>query len=214
MTSGETGNHDRDRRVALGELVAAGLTGAVHLFFEEVLHAKMVFIALAAAGWIGYVALRLRRAPGTLALWGFRRAGLGPAAALSTAVFAAGAGGIVAVALLRGTLTANWHILPLFLVYPLWGYVQHFLLQAMVARNLQCFWGSSWAVTPVVAVFFGAVHWPDLVLAGATFLLALVFTPIYLRWRNLWPLGIYHGWLGAMAYFWLLRRDPWAEIFG
>ena len=29
-----------------------------------------------------------------------------------------------------------------------------------------------------------------------------------------WPLGLYHGWLGAFAYFWILERDPWQELFG
>jgi hypothetical protein len=44
--------------------------------------------------------------------------------------------------------------------------------------------------------------------------LGLAFTQIYLRWRNLWPLGIYHAWLGVFAYFWVLHRDPWLEVFG
>ena len=48
----------------------------------------------------------------------------------------------------------------------------------------------------------------------ATALLGLVFTPIYLRWRNLWPLGLYHGWLGALCYFWVIGRDPLLEILG
>jgi hypothetical protein len=37
---------------------------------------------------------------------------------------------------------------------------------------------------------------------------------IFLRWRNVWPLGICHGWLGVLFYFWVLGRDPWLEILG
>ena len=148
-----------------------------------------------------------------LAVWGFRREGLGPTFLASTVILVAGALGIAVIAALRGTLTANPHILPLLLLYPPWGCVQQFLLQALVARNLHIVLRSPWLVTPIAAVLFGAVHLPDLELMGATFLLAVVFTPIYLRWRNLWPLGIYHGWLGVLAYYWILQHDPWAELF-
>jgi hypothetical protein len=58
------------------------------------------------------------------------------------------------------------------------------------------------------------VHLPDFRLATATFVLGLALTPIYLKWRNLWPLGIYHGLLGVLFYFWVLERDPWIEVFG
>jgi membrane protease YdiL (CAAX protease family) len=67
-------------------------------------------------------------------------------------------------------------------------------------------------VIPVGALLFGLAHWPDGVLMATTFLLGVVFIPMYLRWRNLWPLGVYHGWLGALMYFWILQRDPVAEI--
>lgn len=49
---------------------------------------------------------------------------------------------------------------------------------------------------------------------AATFMMGLAFTPMYLRHRNLWPLGIYHGWLGVLTYYWVLARDPWTEMFG
>lgn len=196
------------------ELPAVLLTGVAHLFFEEVLEAKALFIALAVAFWGTYVAVRVRRQPQVLALWGFRRDGIEISLRAATVVFVVAAGGMALAAVLRGTLTANPHMLPLLVVYPLWGWVQHFLLQALVARNLVHILHSPWAVTPIAAIFFGLIHWPDEVLMVATFLLALCFTPIYLRWRNLWPLGIYHGWLGVLAYYWILRRDPWQELLG
>ena len=44
------------------------------------------------------------------------------------------------------------------------------------------------------------------------FALALVLTPIYLRWGNLWPLGAVHGWLAIPTYFWIAGVDPWAVV--
>jgi membrane protease YdiL (CAAX protease family) len=121
------------------------------------------------------------------------------------------------VAALAGTLRLHAHLVPLLLLYPLWGLVQQFLVQALVAANLvrvRGALGSRTAVVSVCAVLFGVVHLPDLALAVATFVLGVAFTVIYLRHRNLWPLGLYHGWLGAIAYFWVLARDPWQEVFG
>ena len=104
-------------------------------------------------------------------------------------------------------------MLPLLIAYPIWGLIQHFLLQALVAWPLAARWPSRTMVVLFVSVLFALVHWPDPFLMGATFVIALCFTPIYLRWRNLWPLGFVHGWLGVLAYYWLLGRDPWLELF-
>ena len=32
---------------------------------------------------------------------------------------------------------------------------------------------------------------------------------MFLRWRNLWPLGVVHGWLAIPMYFWVAGIDPW-----
>ena len=121
------------------------------------------------------------------------------------------------IALSHSSLSFHWHMIPLLLFYPVWGLIQQFLVQALVAGNLSGtsgVVGAPWFVTIVCAGLFAVVHLPDLVLAICTFLLGLAFTPIYLKWRNLWPLGIYHGWLGVFVYFWVLNRDPWLEMLG
>jgi hypothetical protein len=202
-----------DPRRARWEVAAVVLTGCAHLFFEEVLHAKAPFIFLAAAAWISYVVFRLRQDPALLRAWGFRLDGLGAAFAAPTLFSAAAAGSIAAVAAARGTLEANPHLLPILLLYPLWGITQQFLVQALVARNLEPAVPRGLLV-PIVASLFAIVHAPDAVLMAATFILGLFFTPMYLRWRNLIPLGLYHGILGALVYFWVLGRDPWREVFG
>jgi membrane protease YdiL (CAAX protease family) len=200
-------------RRALWEVAGVVATGGVHLFFEEVLHAKAPFVFLAGAGWLAYVILRVRREPGQLREWGFRREGLGEAFVAPTLFSALAAAAIAAIAAARGTLDANPHLLPILLLYPLWGITQQFLVQALVARNLERRLPFYWLVA-LVASLFAVVHAPDLVLMGATFLLGLAFTPMYLRRRNLIPLGLYHGILGALVYFWVLGRDPWREMFG
>lgn len=100
--------------------------------------------------------------------------------------------------------------------YPIWGMFQQLLVQGVFVRTVIESAGGlrpKVIATIVAAVLFGAVHLPELRLAMATLVLGLVFTLIYVRWRNLWPLGLYHGWLGVFYYYWVLGRNPWREIF-
>jgi uncharacterized protein len=202
------------RRTIL-EVLAVFLTGALHPVFGRVLHLQGVFIAAALLGWAAYIGLSVRRDPSLLGEWGFSTRGLARATLATGVAAAVGLIGMGAIARAEGALRLHWHMFPLLLLYPLWGVVQQFLVQAIFVRPL-CL-GPRALVSPLIAtaiaaMLFAAVHLPGLRLTIATGLLGLVFTPIYLRWRNLWPLGLFHGWLGIAAYFWLLQRDPWAEL--
>jgi len=182
-----------------------------------VLNAKAVFIAVALIGWSGYIAVRVRNDRRLLEVWGFRCDNIRSTFIISGLATTIGILAMALIVLSHGSLSFHWHMLPLLLLYPIWGVIQQFLVQALVAGNLSRssgLIGSAWFVTSVSAGLFALVHLPDLKLAIGTFCLGLAFTPIYLRWRNLWPLGIYHGWLGVFAYFWVLHRDPWLEVFG
>ncbi len=201
----------------LTEALAVVATGVLHFVFEEVLHQKALYIGLAVAGWGGYLLWRTRGDRGVLRGWGFRRDNLRAAFVAPTVFAAIAAVALAGYALSRDALVWRWQMLVLFALYPVWGVIQQFLVQALVVGNLVDTvpaLRSAWRVTPIAAALFGAVHWPDRTLVVATFALGCVFTPMYLRWRNLWPLGLYHGWLGVLTYYWVLGRDPWVEMFG
>jgi hypothetical protein len=70
------------------------------------------------------------------------------------------------------------------------------------------------ALVLVCASLFGLVHLYEPPLAAATFVLELPTVWLYLRQRNIWPLGVLHGWLGTFFYLWVLDRDLWREAFG
>ncbi len=199
---------------AHAELLAVVATGAVHLVFEEVLGQKAAFIAVAAVGWAAYIAWSVRRDRAILDEWGLGRRGLGDTARAAALVFVAGTIALGGTSIALGHFGVHWHMLPLLALYPVWGVVQQFVVQALLARNLERCGAPPVATTVVTALLFGIVHWPDRFLMAATAVLALLFTPIWLRHRNVWPLGVVHGWLGVLAYYWLLGRDPWSELFG
>jgi hypothetical protein len=48
----------------------------------------------------------------------------------------------------------------------------------------------------------------------ATFFLAAVYGWVYWKERNLYVLGLFHGWLGGIFYYTVLGRDPFVEVFG
>ena len=198
------------------ECGAVLLTGLLFLGFVSV-GAKGLFIGLASLSWIGYIFRRVRQDSTLWVRWGFHVENLRAAFFWPTVFF------VVGVALMAWYGTANgrmlWpgHMFVLFLLYPLWGILQQFLVQALGVANLMTlFPKQGWMVAlPVGVVLFSLVHYPDgWLLMGATGIMACVFIPCYLRDRNLWPLGLYHGWLGTFFYLWVLGRDPWLEIFG
>jgi hypothetical protein len=186
-------------------------TGALHLLFLKVLGYHLLFIIAAIGGWAWYVASRSRLDPGRLRDWGFRRAGFQSAFLVTASVTAVAIGVMALMGWQRGHLRLHWHMLPLLLLYPVWGVIQQFLIQALVVANLmRDERGPRSPALPLLvsACLFASAHVPNLELMAATFLLGATFTPIYLRWRNLWPLGLCHGWAGLFFYFWVQGSDP------
>lgn len=190
------------------EVAAALSTGLGHLA-TAALGLSVVFVPLALVGWAAYLGRRLRHEEAREAM-GLGRSGL---AGASRAMGALGGLALVGMALWgwrQGRLvwTPSW--IPLLALYPVWGVVQQTLVQGLVVRHLADRWPERGGLLVVAgAVLFGLVHVPSWDLAALTFAFGLAATPVYLRWRSVWPLGLAHGWLGAAAYLWVLGRDPW-----
>ena len=200
------------RSRAGGELAALLLTGASFLVFENIFDAKLPFLAAVIPAWILYAARRLARTSGLAEVWGLGKKGFAEASGEAAGWLAVGVGGLLVYRLLLG-----WRPLPpgaplVFLVYPLWALAQQFALQALVAGNLDRLGAPrGWAIA-VTAALFGLAHLPDWPLVGLCASAGAVWTALFLRTRNLWPLAVCHAWLGALAYYWILERDPWREL--
>ena len=199
------------------EIIAAVLTGISKIVFVDVLDRKLYFIVSAILFWLIYVLIRQNQDKDLLKYWGFDWntapalfKKLLPAAIILVAIF-------YLIGYFRGVAILSWHILPILLLYPIWGVIQQFLVVGLVAGNLQDMAGRPFPeifIVILTALLFGIVHYPSWFLIVGTFLLAIVYTIIYLRKRQLWVLGFYHGLLGCFFYFFTLGRDPWEEVFG
>ena len=198
-----------------GEVVAVLVTAAAHQVLSNGLGLHAPFIVLACVGWGGYVLLRLRQDPTRLASWGFARAHSRGAWIATTAIALPAIAAMAGMGLARDQLTFRGALWATLALYPLWGLVQQTLVQVFVARSLRHApspLGADASVVLISALLFAAVHAPQVELMGATLLLGGAFTAIYLRWPNLWPLGLWHGWLGAFFYAWVLGKFPLVEM--
>ena len=205
------GRMPSERRRRLLEVAFVVATGAVNVAPTDALFPQIVFVVAAVFGWGTYAWLRWRSSDAraqVLVSWGLSRCGLANAWRATSLFGLLAIACIAAIGAVRGTLTLHWHMLPLLCLYPIWGLVQHYLVQVVLVDNLVALGSRMPAVLTAAALLFGAAHMPNAELSAATALLGLVFAMLWLRWRNLWPLALWHGWLGVAFYFWVLGVDP------
>lgn len=205
-----------DKRRTL-EISAVLVTGIGKFVFMDYLNLKFPFIVISIFAWATYIWLRKRSIKGIMYYWGFRTDNFKqvlhiviPFGTLSVVFF-------LIVGLMQDTVNLSWHIIPILVTYPIWGVLQQFLVIGLVTGNLQDM-NSITLRKPVIvlltAILFAAVHYPYNWLILGTFVLALFYGYVYLRARNVYVLGIFHGWLAGLFFYTVLNRDPFLELFG
>ncbi len=199
------------------EITAVILTAIGKFVFLNYLEWRLPFILAAMIGWLIYIAYRYKTNPDILSYWGFRTDNFKPVMkkVIPFGLFALAV--MIGIGLYLDTIHLTWHIIPILILYPLWGVIQHFLLIALTAGNLRDMAGDKMnkgLIIFVCALLFAAVHYPFPWLVAGTFFLSLFYGWIYLKEKNLYVLGLFHGWLGALFYYFVLERDPYVEIFG
>lgn len=193
------------------ELSLAIVVGVGHLVFDGLLGLKGYYIGASVAALAVYASVRLRR-PGQAAMWGMGLQNLKPAAIAATVLLIAGTSTMVAYGLAHGRTRPPASFFWLALLYPVWGLVQQFVLCPLLYRNLVALRLGPLFSTAVSAILFGLVHAPDWTLCGLTTVSAVIWIRLYERWPNLWCQGVSQGVLGALAYYYVLGRDPWTEL--
>lgn len=215
-------NYDQARSAVsnkrrLVEIFAVVVTGLGKFIFMDWLDWRLPYISIAILGWITYILYRQKTVKGVLRYWGFRTDNfkevlllLLPFGLLSVIAF-------FIVGYIQGTINITWHILPILIIYPIWGTIQQFLMIGLVAGNLNDLDYSPLNKVQIIlinAILFAIVHYPNNWLVIGTFILALLYGWIYLKSRNVFVLGIFHGWLGGLFYYTVVGRDPFMEVFG
>lgn len=197
------------------EIIAVIITALSKFIFYDILNQRLIFILLMFIFWGAYIYRRIKQSPEILSEWGFRMDNLNE---VFRKVFPFGILAVISclvIGYVRGTINPNWHIVPILIVYPLFGILQQFLLMSLVAGNMQAQKKlSNGLIILSTSILFGILHYPYNWLIMGTFILSLFYTYIYLNQRNLYVLGIFHGWLGAIFYYTVVGEDPYLEVFG
>jgi hypothetical protein len=193
------------------ELIAVLVLAAGKFVIGDLL-GQHVWFAVAGGGLcITYIAVRLRSTPGLTEVWGFSRTHMRDTFAVVLPVAAVGISAAVWYGLASGTAVLHWHMIPVLLLYPAWGTVQQFLLVVMVAGNIDRITRGhlprGFIILPT-AILFALIHIPVLTLMAATFFMGAFTTALFLRYRSVWALGLFHGLLATALYYFVLGQDP------
>lgn len=198
------------------ELIALIATGLLKFILLDWLEMRAFFITGIFLFWLGYVLYRYSVDHKILVYWGFKKEYLGRSMLFLFPFLAVG----IFVAVVLGTLNKSkvdiLHLLPVLALYPLWGIVQQFLMICIVAENLSGFKILSRhkpVVIVIASILFGLIHFPDFSLMIFTFAMETAFLVIYYKWRNLWAVGLAHGWIATFLLYYVHNRDLWTELF-
>jgi hypothetical protein len=192
------------------------LTAGGKFVFMDYLNWRFAFAAAVIVAWSVYIIFRYRNEKGILKYWGFRMDNFTlvvrkilPVGVLSVIAF-------FAIGFYQNTINITWHIIPILILYPIWGVMQQFLLIALMVGNMRDLKGkhlNNWAIILFSALLFSSIHYPFVCLMLGTFCLAIFYGFIYLREKNIYALGLFHGWLGGLFYYTVVGRDPFLEMF-
>ena len=198
------------------EIIAVALTAVGKFIFMDILNIRLSFVIVVVIAWSGYVMYRYKKDKNVLKDWGFRLDNFKtvlrymlPFALFSIISF-------IIIGSIQKTINITWHILPLLITYPIWGSIQQFITIGLIAGNLSQLRAvklHKGVIVMVTAVLFSIVHYPSVWLMIGTFILALFYGYVYLRSKNIYVMGLFHGWLGALFYYTVVNRDPFEEVF-
>lgn len=177
---------------------------------------RAFYIAGICLFWCWYVYYRYTKDKSIIQYWGFKTENLGKSLQMLLPFLLTGIFFMGMVAWRKQISLWNPHMLPVMVLYPLWGTVQQFMLTGIVAETLghtKPLLGRKWSVIVLTSCLFGMIHYPQAVLMVFTFFMEILFLLVFLRWRNIWAIGIAHGLLATFLLYYVMNRDLWIELF-
>jgi len=198
------------------ELLAVTITGLLKIVIMDWLQMRAFYIVGACLFWFIYVFVNYKKNCNLLKDWGFQKKNFRQSFLFLLPVLIVSITLIVIYGLINNTVVLSWNIIIIFLLYPVFGLFQQFMMVGLIAGNLisiEKIRFKKYQVIILTAIIFSLIHYTSIFLMIFTFFLELIFTIVYLKWRNLWTLGLYHGWIATFLLFYVLERDLWMELF-
>ena len=212
--------HDYETRPCYGELIAIVVAGGLHVAAEVTVSstAARVFNVGVAIAFLFYVTWRAGSTRHMVHIWGMQFANFWPSLKFQLMFGLPAMALLVAYGIYSNSFPPPRTFWLAVILYPVWGIVQQFALQNLLVRNLRTVVRPRVARALLAAGFFGLAHVPLIPIVVLTFVGGFFLTWIYEHRPNLWAAGCVHGVLGAMAFYFVLGKDPgarlWELVFG
>jgi len=199
------------------ELSGIIATAALKFIMMEWLNMVAFYIAGISLFWIGYIIYRYNKNHAVLKKWGFGKAGFNQTIKFLLPFFIITVISSVIIGNNSASVTVlNWRVIPVMLLYPLWGLFQQYIMLVLIADNLvelEKIELKKYQAVLITALLFSLVHYPSFPLMVFTFFMELLFLLAWFRWKNLLALGLTHGLIATFLLFYILKRDLWLELF-
>lgn len=203
-------------KIRLLEIIGVVVTGLGKFVFMDYLNWRLPFVVFVILAWSLYVVYRYKKDKYVFKDWGFRLDNFKTVLKLILPFAIISIVSFFVIGYVQDTINLTWHIIPLLITYPIWGSIQQFLTIGLLAGNLKDFKKVKFNKAFIIlftAIFFSVVHYPSIWLMIGTFILAIFYGYIYLKAKNIYVLGLFHGLLGALFYYTVINQDPFADVF-
>lgn len=206
----------RINRFLLAEVLAVLASGILKFTIMDWLGMRAFFIFGICLIWFIYILYRRHYDKDILREWGFTKDHFLPSIKRLFPVLIISVAASILYGTIRNGVAFSWHIIPIFFLYPIWGVFQQYIMLGLFADNLTNFKRvnlGNFTLLIITSVVFSLIHFPDYFLMIYVFGLEACFFIVWTRFKNIWAIGLVHGWIGTFLLFFISGRDLWAELF-
>jgi len=197
-------------------IIAVIITAALKFILMDWLHWRAFYITGISLFWLGYIIYRVKANGGIQHMWSYDPAPFKRTILILIPFVIASIIATILYGVYNNSIIFTWRIIPVLLLYPVWGIIQQYLMLDIISNTLFTVLGtkvSRYVIILIVSVLFSFIHFPSFVLMIFTFFMEIVFVTVYLKWKNLLAIGIAHGWIATFLLYYVMGRDLWLELF-
>jgi len=198
------------------EILAVIITAVFKFILMDWINLRAFYTFGVILFWLIYILYKVKTNPKSLHIWGFKKEHFKQTIIYLIPLILIS----IVISIIYGSynsrLSFSWHFILIFLLYPCWGIIQQFMMLSIISHNLVAISElkiNRYFIIFLVSILFSLIHYPSYSLMIFTFFLEMVFITVYLKWRNLWAIGLAHGWIATFILYFILNRDLWSELF-
>lgn len=192
------------------EIYLIAITAFLKFVLMDWLNMRAIYITAVCLIWVAYIYYRYTKDKTVLKKWGFQRHNFRKSFIILLPFTVISIAGSIIYGRLLGHPFQNWYILLVLGLYLVWGAFQQFIIVGLIVQYLTKL-GNIFTII-IGSFLFCLIHSPDILLMTYTFFMEVLFISVYLKFRNIWALGLAHGLAATFLLYFVQNRDLWAEL--